>query len=651
MPFVALHAMLALAAPLLQDQVVPPPPRLPLPRPVASAPIADFNQNRIPAGRLAKGVLTLALDVVEAGYRPEGADDPVVRILALAEPGKTPQVPGPLLRAPVGTMVRLTLRNQSDSALTFSGFRQTSKADDDTVQLAARATRELTFRLDAVGTYAYWGAFKGATTVEDRLWLDSQLNGAFVVDSAGTDPAKATDRIFVISEWFHDYPDRAFESALVFNGKAWPHNERITLAQGDSVRWRFINLAAIEHPLHLHGFYYRVTRRGSLRGDSAVAPAEQFLQNMQTLRIGKTMNIAWVPTTPGNWVFHCHFASHVGSAVTLHGSPEAYTVKQAGDAMSANHADHESPGRHDMHGLVIGLHVTPSSSYRAPAVVQRRTIRLVALKLPNALAGFQTAYGFALQKGDTLPKADDLKVPGPVLELRRGEPVRILVKNAMDEYTGVHWHGLEIESYPDGVPNFSGDGAHIFPPIAPGDSFAAEFTPPRSGTFPYHSHLNELRQIGSGMYGAIVITDGPRDTTRDHVIVGGGGGVPMFDKFGPAFALVNGRRVAKPIRMFVGDTNRLRLVSIHSDELLTFRLGSDSTVERWTPLARDGADLPVALQKPGLAQIEMGPGQTADFLFVPRQAGELAVEVWISPSGQRVVQPIIVSQRRPERGG
>ena len=90
---------------------------------------------------------------------------------------------------------------------------------------------------------------------------------------AGTDPAKATDRIFIVSEWFHDYPDRAFESALVFNGKAWPHNERITLQQGDSVRWRFINLAAIEHPLHLHGFYYRVTRRGGLRGDSAVPAA------------------------------------------------------------------------------------------------------------------------------------------------------------------------------------------------------------------------------------------------------------------------------------------------------------------------------------------------------------------------------------------
>ena len=614
---------------------------------MASAAIAEANQNRVPAGRLAKGVLTLALDVVEAGYRPEGVDDPVVRILALAEPGKTPQVPGPLLRAPVGTTVRLTLRNQSDSALTFTGFRTSLKADDDTIQLAPHGARELTFQLQAVGTYAYWGAFKGAKTVEDRLWLDSQLNGAFVVDPAGTDPAKATDRIFVISEWFHDYPDRAFESALVFNGKAWPHNERITLAQGDSVHWRFINLAAIEHPLHLHGFYYRVTRVGNARGDSAVPPAQQFLQNMQTLRIGKTMNIAWVPTTPGNWVFHCHFASHVGSAVTLHGSPDAYTVKLAGDTMSSAHAGHDAPGRHDMHGLVIGLHVTPSASYRAAPVAQRRTIRLVALKRPNFLDGFLTAYGFVLQKGDSMPSSGDMRIPGPVLELRRGEPVRILVKNAMDEYTGVHWHGLEIESYPDGVPNFSGMGAHVMPPIAPGDSFAAEFTPPRSGTFPYHSHLNELRQIGSGMYGAILVTDGPRDTTRDHVIVAGGGGVPMFHKTGPTFLLVNGRAFPRPIHMTVGDTNRLRIVSIHSDEILAFRLADDSTVVRWSPLARDGADLPPSLRRSTLARIEMGPGQTADFLYVPDRPGELALEVWIGSTsiGTRVALPIIVDKK------
>src|SRR5205823_8965913 len=135
-----------------------------------------------------------------------------------------------------------------------------------------------------------------------------------------------------------------------------------------------------------------------------------------------------------------------GYAVTLHGSPDPYTVKLAGDTAGSagdDHAQHDMKGRHDMHGLVIGLHVTPSANYRAPVVGERRTIRLLAQKRPNFLAGFQTAYGYVLQKGDSMPPRDEIQIPGPVLELRRGEPVRILVKNRMDEYTGVHWHGLE----------------------------------------------------------------------------------------------------------------------------------------------------------------------------------------------------------------
>jgi FtsP/CotA-like multicopper oxidase with cupredoxin domain len=298
-----------------------------------------------------------------------------------------------------------------------------------------------------------------------------------------------------------------------------------------------------------------------------------------------------------------------------------------------------------MRGLVIGLHVTPAAGYREPVVANRRTLRLHALKLPKALIGRQTAYGFALQKGDSAPKADDLRIPGPILELRRGEPVRIVVKNNMDEPTGVHWHGLEIESFPDGVPGFSGIGTRIMPPIAPADSFAAEFTPPRSGTFPYHSHLHELRQIGSGMYGAIIVSDAPRDTTHDHVVVAGGGGLEVFEKDGPAFLLVNGRQTPRPIRMTVGDTHRLRIVSIHADRILGFRFGDDSTVTRWTPIARDGADLPSGMQTTQPARIEMGPGETADFTYSPARPGTMALEVYIWPSGARIVVPIIVRQR------
>lgn len=644
-----LSAALLVLLPQLQEALVTPRPRLPLPRPVAGAPVAAINDNRAAAGRLTKGTLTLALDVVEAAWQPEGPQDPVVRVLALAERGRAPQVPGPLLRARVGTEVRLSIRNRSDSALVFSGFRLGLPAADDTLQLAAGATRELTFRLDSVGTFFYAGMLKGLRSWRQRDWLDSQLNGAIVVDSARTPPGPARDRVWVVSEWFHSYEDRPFESALVFNGKAWPHNERLTMAQGDSVHWRLVNAAAIEHPMHLHGFYYRVTRRGGERADTAIAVDRQALVNVQVMQQGGSMSISWVPTTPGNWVFHCHFASHVGDHVSLHGSPDPHLLASHAATPAAGHAHAAAPpatsgaahaGGHQMRGLVIGMHVTPAPGYVEPVATERRTIRLLAQQRPNALIAQQTAFGFTTQEGDSTPPRDRVQIPGPLLELRRGQPVRLVVRNNTDEPTGVHWHGLEIESFPDGVPGFSGIGKRIMPPIAPGDSFVAEFTPPRSGTFPYHSHMHELRQISTGGYGALLVVDAPRDTTRDHVIVAGGLGLPIAkDAF--SFLGINGRMNPRPLQVTAGDTNRLRIVSIHADQLLRFRLSDDSTVHSWRPLAKDGADLPAALQTSQRATLEMGPGETADFLWVPPRAGRYMLEVWMLPTGQRVALPIV----------
>jgi|KBSSwiStaDraftv2_1062776.scaffolds.fasta_scaffold40319_4 FtsP/CotA-like multicopper oxidase with cupredoxin domain len=645
MVFSALAALYASLS-LVQESVVPPPPRDPLPRPVANAPLAQVNDNRRPAGTLSNGTLTFRLDIVEAAYQPEGEHDPVVRILAFAEPGKAPVVPGPLLRAPVGTTVRLILHNRSDSAVVLGGLRHSMPSDRDTVNVAAGATREISFRLDKVGNFFYWGILSGLSGYQDRYWLDSQLTGAFIVDPAGAPPPTAQERVWLITEWFYQPRQKGvFESALVFNGKAWPYNERLTFVQGDSIHFRIINAAAVEHPLHLHGFYFRVSRSGGDRADSVVPHALQPLQNMRLIPIGGSLSLSFVPTTPGNWVFHCHFASHVGGDVSLHDSPDPYMVPAAG----GNHEmpAHDMPGGHTMRGLVIGMHITPAPGYKEPAVTDRRTITLLIQKRPKALQGDQTAYGFLEQTGAEVPARDSIQIPGPVLELKRGQPVRMLVKNNMDEPSGVHWHGLEIESYPDGVPGFSGIGDRIMPPIPPGGSFAAEFTPPRSGTFPYHSHLHELRQIGSGMYGAIIVSDTPRDKTRDHLVVAGGGGLPVFAKEGPNFVLVNGRRSPAPLRMTVGIPQRIRIVSIHADLVLGFRFGTETEAARWTPLARDGADLPPALRAARPAVMTMGPGETADFAYVPAKPGRMMLEVWVDGGGQRVVLPVVVSARTP----
>ena len=97
--------------------------------------------------------------------------------------------------------------------------------------------------------------------------------------------------------------------------------------------------------------------------------------------------------------------------------------------------------------------------------------------------------------------------------------------------------------------------------------------------------------------------------------------------------------------MTVGETNRIRLVSIHADEILQFRFGTETRAASWKPLARDGADLPVALRTATAAVLRMGPGETADFTYVPTRPGTMMLEVWIR-RGQRVVLPVEVRAPR-----
>ena len=149
---------------------------------------------------------------------------------------------------------------------------------------------------------------------------------------------------------------------------------------------------------------------------------------------------------------------------------------------------------------------------------------------------------FVQQSGDVAPPGDSVPSPSSLLILRRGEPVRITIVNRLRASTGVHWHGIEVPAYSDGVPAWSGRMNRIAPVIAPGDSFVAAFTPPRSGTFIYHAHSNEAFQIGLGLYGALLVVDSlDYDADRERLIILGPNGP------GASSARINGRAVPDTI--------------------------------------------------------------------------------------------------------
>jgi FtsP/CotA-like multicopper oxidase with cupredoxin domain len=106
------------------------------------------------------------------------------------------------------------------------------------------------------------------------------------------------------------------------------------------------------------------------------------------------------------------------------------------------------------------------------------------------------------------------QVPGPLIQARVGDTVRVDFTNNLDEPTTIHWHGLRIPDDMDGVPV-------IQDPVQPGESFTYEFTVPDAGTFWYHPHVRSNEQIERGLQGMLVVhEDEPPgyDTERAFVL-------------------------------------------------------------------------------------------------------------------------------------
>lgn len=71
----------------------------------------------------------------------------------------------------------------------------------------------------------------------------------------------------------------------------------------------------------------------------------------------------------------------------------------------------------------------------------------------------------------------DGKAQPPVIRVRHGDALRLKVENKTERPLSLHWHGVRNRNAMDGV------GGVTQAPIAPGNAFTYEFTPPDAGTF------------------------------------------------------------------------------------------------------------------------------------------------------------------------
>ncbi len=586
--------------------------------------LAGFEDYRDPAGMMENDTLRITLEARATEWRPWGLDGPAIYTHAFATDGEAPRTPGPLIRFTAGTPVQVTVRNTLPDTLAVRGLRD--KARDgglpgiiaDQLVVPPNGEEAVIFTSTLAGTYSF-GAARLSVHAEPDTPLpgfaeaDRGFRGVMIVDEPG-ETIYPDERFFLLTHWAdRDYPATFLPATRFFiNGRSWPHTERLTYAQGDTVRWRVVNFTGRNHPMHLHGFYFSVDAKGDLNADRVYDPEERRLVVTEMLAPAETMRVSWVADEPGNWVFHCHFMRHMSWIQT---API--------DGLPPSHAHGDLEDADLMGGLVLGVTVQPDEGWAPDDETPRSQLDLYINK-NEGVFGDDSGYAFVLQNGDEPPAPDSLTFPGSPIVLTRGEPTEITVHNRADVALGVHWHGLELESWSDGVPGWSGMPGSVIPAVQPGSSFSVRMTPPRAGTFMYHVHSEPGHQLAQGLYGPFFVME-PGEVynpeTDRYFIFGslGSGDDPP--------AAVNGEIEPAPMEFTAGETYRLRFMHISPDDDKQVSLLKDGEPVDWQYIAKDGADLPPNQVRTFPAELDIHVGETYDFLWTPEESGSYTLSI------------------------
>jgi len=99
-------------------------------------------------------------------------------------------------------------------------------------------------------------------------------------------------------------------------------------------------------------------------------------------------------------------------------------------------------------------------------------------------------------------------VNSTMIEAVEGERVRVYVTNRLPIATSVHWHGIYLPNGMDGVAGLTQ------PYIKPGETAKYEWTLRQHGTFMFHSHHDEMTQMGMGLIGMFIMH--PRNPTPEY---------------------------------------------------------------------------------------------------------------------------------------
>jgi FtsP/CotA-like multicopper oxidase with cupredoxin domain len=209
------------------------------------------------------------------------------------------------------------------------------------------------------------------------------------------------------------------------------------------------------------------------------------------------------------------------------------------------------------------------------------------------------------------------QVPGPMIRVKEGDRVRVVLKNELPESTSIHFHGLIVPNEQDGVPFITQK------PVKPGATYTYEFTVSNSGSNMYHSHHNSTKQVGMGLLGAFIVEPkNPRAIERadiDHVMIlnDSQGGYTLNGKGFPATEPIVAKRGQKVRIRFMNEGIMIHPMHLH---------GMPMTV-----ISKDGWPQPAPWK---CDTLNIAPGERWDVIVNCTELGTWAFHCHILPHAE-----------------
>jgi manganese oxidase len=230
--------------------------------------------------------------------------------------GYNGSVHGPVIEAVEGDRVRIFVTNKLAAPTTVHWHGILLPNGMDGVGgLSQRAIRTgetfmYEFTLKQHGTLMYHSHH------DEMTQMGMGMVGLFVIHPRNsTGPRPDRDFALLLHEWAIEVgakrpdPNEMTDfNVLTINAKAFPGTAPLVAKLGDRVRIRIGNLSAMDHhPIHLHGYYFKVTETDGGR----IPEAGQWPETTVLVAVGSTRTIEFIADNPGDWAMHCHMTHHV----------------------------------------------------------------------------------------------------------------------------------------------------------------------------------------------------------------------------------------------------------------------------------------------------------------------------------------------------